>query len=117
MIVNPDSYFEQSIADFDLSIFESASEYPQENEVENASVVLNSFPFTSKGDSLSARVSHLEELLGIYHLTFWGVYFENTIETLTFICRTIFGWPVTADDFVVIHRLDDKRSGALLRVS
>ena len=77
----------------------------------------NVLPLVSKSDSLIARVSYIEGLLGIHHLAFWGFHSEGTVGILTGLCQNTFEWDVIEQDFVIIHRLDCGRAGLLVRVS
>ena len=64
--------FEQCINDFDLSIFDSVVNVPEMDSSSSSLCSTNVLPLVSRSDSLIARVSYVEGLLGIYHLAFWG---------------------------------------------
>ena len=109
--------FEQCIIDFELSIFDSVVNVPEIDSSSSCICSSNVLPLVSRSDSLIARVSYVEGLLGIYHLAFWGFHSEGTIKILVTLCRNAFEWDVTEQDFVAIHRLDNGRAGILVRVS
>ena len=109
--------FEQCINDFDLSIFDSVVNVPEIDSSSSSVCSTNVLPLVSRSDSLIARVSYVEGLLGIYHLAFWGFHSEGSMKILVALYRNAFKWDVTEQDFVAIHRLDNGRAGILVRVS
>ena len=70
-----------------------------------------------RSDSLSLRISSIEERLGIYHVEVWGVRADIIPSTFAACCSDILGWSVSVSDFTVVHRLDVRRTGFLLSVS
>ena len=70
-----------------------------------------------RSDSLSLRISSIEERLGIYHVEVWGVRADIIPSTFAACCSDILGWSVSVSDFTVVHRLDARRTGFLLSVS
>ena len=121
---------EEAIADFDLSLLDYvAQQYPvnggdASSSVSSSDAYINFFDFStgagrcvSRSDSLSLRISSIEERLGIYHVAVWGVRADTILSTFSACCSELFGWSVSVSDFTVIHRLDARRAGFLLSVS
>ena len=118
---------EEAVADFDLSLLgDVAQQCPVKGGDASSSGCSSSlikiFPDFSTGvgccisqsDSLSLRISAIEERLGIYHVAFWGVKVNNIISTFVTCCSDIFVWSVSVSEFTVVHRLDARRTGFLL---
>ena len=110
--------FTQSIADFDLSVFSSVQDSTEvhtslSNEIGHQTETL---VFT-KTDSLAFWVSQIEEQLGIFYLSFWGLRADRAVEVLSSICRDQFDWGVLDSDFIVVQRLSSRRVGVLIRLS
>ena len=71
----------------------------------------------SKSENLSLRVSAIEERLGIFHISVYGVKVDDIIPVFVKCYADILGWSVSALHLLVVHRLDPRRSGVLLSVS
>ena len=121
---------EEAVADFDLSLLDDvAQQYPvnggdASSSGSSSDAYINFFDFStgagrcvSRSDSLSLRISSIEERLGIYHVAVWGVRADTILSTFAACCSELFGWSVFVSDFTVIHRLDARRTGFLLSVS
>ena len=110
--------FIQFIADFDLFVFESSQSVVEvhtssRSETEHQTDV----PVFTKTDSLAFRVSEIEEQLGHFDLSFWGLRPDRAIEFLFSICRDQFDWDISEGDLIVVHRLSSRRAGVLIRLS
>ena len=107
--------FEQAIADFDLSVFNSSydiAEVPV-SEVQYKPV-LSTF---NKTESLEFRISQIEEEIGIFNLVFWGVHqTDRAAEILSSLCRDLFHWDISERDFLVIHRVKARKIGVLVKL-
>ena len=120
---------QEAVADLDLSLLDDTAQQCPVSEGDASSSVcslklIKIFPdfstgvrcCVSKSDSLSLRISAIEEYLGIYHVAVWGVNVDN-IPTFATCCSNIFGKSVFVSEFSVVHRLDTRRTGFLLAVS
>ena len=112
--------FSESIENFDLSLLDSVDSESSstENRLSDFENNSQSIPTSaiSKVDSLSKRVSRIEELLGIYQFAFWKVKPDKAVNIITHLCRDNFGWGVSETDFKVVQGLDH-RWGVLFQVS
>ena len=121
---------EEAFADFGLSLLDDAVQQFPVNAGNASSPgcsvkLMEIFPdfstgfgrCVSKSDSLSLRVSSIEECLGIYHVAVWGVKVDNIIPIFATCCSDIFGCSVSVLEFSVVHRLDTHCTGFLLAVS
>ena len=121
---------EEAVADFDLSLLDDvAQKYPvnggdASSSGSSSDSYINFLDFStdagrcvSRSDSLSLRISSIEERLGIYHVAVWGVRADTILSTFAVCCSDLFGWSVSVSDFTVVHRLDARRTGFLLSVS
>ena len=110
--------FSQAIADFDLSVFGSLEDInkvdvSRNSETERQTVIPGFF----KKDSLVFRVSQLEDRLGIFYLSFWGLWASRAAEFLSLFCRENFNLDISERDFVVVHQLNAPRVGVLIQLS
>ena len=121
---------EEAVVDFDLSLLGDVAQQCPVNGGDASSsgcssdLIINFLDFStgagrcvSRSDSLSLRISSIEERLGIYHVAVWGVRADTILSTLAACCSGILGWSVSVSDFTVVHRLDARRTGFLLSVS
>ena len=101
--IRPD--FNQFIADFDLSVFESSQDVIElhtssRSKIEHQKEV----PVFTNTDSLAFRISQIEEQLGQFYLSFWGLRLHRAVEVLLSICRDQFDWDISERDLIVVHR-------------
>ena len=95
---------EEAVADFDLSLLDDvAQQYPVNGGDASFSgcssdSIINFLYFStgagrcvSTSDSLSLRISSIEERLGIYHVAVWGVRADTILSTFAACCSDIFG--------------------------
>ena len=122
--------FEEAVADFYLSLLgDIALQCPLNGGDASSSgcssdLIINFLDFStgagrciSRSDSLSLRISSIEERLGIYHVAVWGVRADTIPSTFAACCSDILGWSLSVWDFTVVHRLDARRTEFLLSVS
>ena len=120
----------EPVADFDLSLLDDvAQQYPvnggdafssgcsSDSIINFLDVSTGARRCVSRSDSLSLRISSIEERPGIYHVAVWGVRADTILSTFAACYSDILGWSVSVSDFTVVHRLDARHTGFLLSVS
>ena len=119
----------EAVADFDLSLLGDVAQQCPVNGGDASSsgcssdVIINFLDFStdagrcvSRSDSLSLRISSIEERLGIHHVAVWGVRADAIPSTFAACCSDNLRSSVSVSDFTVVHRLDARRTGFLLCV-
>ena len=68
-------------------------------------------------ESLSSRISALEDSAVIYQLVVWRVQVCQVVPVLVLLARELHGLSLTDSDFCIVHRLKKSYNGVLIRVS
>ena len=99
-----------SIANFDLSLLEPSSS-------SSPASFGDSTLFLPRRDSLQARVSEIEDRLGVFYVSVRGVRSSQVVESMTLACQAVFDPAISCDSFSVVRVLDSRNPGVLLRVA
>ena len=97
------------LENFDFNLFESGlcSEDDSHGSLSTLSVT----------ESLSSRISALEDSARIYQFVVWRVQVCQVVPVLVSLARELLGLSVTDSDFCIVHRLKKSYNGVLIRVS
>ena len=99
-----------SVADFDLSLLGPSS-------LSSPASSGDSTLFLPRRDSLQARVSEIEDRLGVFYVSIRGVRSSQVVESMTLACQALFDPSISRDSFSVVRVLDSRNPGVLLRVA
>ena len=105
------------LENFGFNIFESGL-CSEDSSVTSARVYsICSLSTLSVTESLSSRISALEDSAGIYQFVVWRVQVCQVVPVLVSLARELLGLSVTDSDFCIVHRLKKSYSGVLIRIS
>ena len=94
---------------FDFNLFESGPSFPDYSR--------GTLSTLSVTESLSSRISALEDSAGIHQFIVWRVPVCQVVPVLVSLARELLGLSVTDSDFCIVHRLKKSYNGVLIRVS